>query len=205
MCGATQLCIATRCGGGGILRPGLATPVLDEVSIDGMPPISHATRCGTPPRLVLADKVHNLDRVLEVGQGWGICVRGVGGHVVSKRQAVGRVRRGPRREESVQKALVTTVERPLLRERGDELGVRVIGWDVHKNTRVEAVRPADVRSSSQLGPLKQIVDVVEDKRVGVEKDALGVLCERPACHLGRSDTKVWSTEQLQVLLILGIF
>jgi len=55
---------------------------------------------------------------------------------------------------------------------------------------VEAVRPSGIGRRGQLVALKQIVDVAQHQRVGVEEDALVELRQSPAVQLRERDSKL---------------
>lgn len=65
------------------------------------------------PRLLSADEVHDLDRVLELFVGRCVAVRGVCGHVVGEWEASIGVGGRPIAEEGVEKALIATIEAAL--------------------------------------------------------------------------------------------
>jgi len=99
-------------------------------------------------------------------EGGQIAVRGIGRHIVHKRQMLLDVRRRPVAEELVQQALIAAIETAILHGELCDLAEGVHAGSEHEHAGVEAVRPADIRSSGQFLALEQLVAVLQDLQDG---------------------------------------
>lgn len=66
-----------------------------------------------------------------------------------------------------------------------------------ENTRVEAIRPANIGSSGEVRTLKKLIYIVQHQCVGIEKDTFLKACQCPCMQLGKGDTQLGSLEKLQ--------
>ena len=77
--------------------------------------------------------------------------------------------------------------------------VRCRAWFQDKQTRVEAVWPANVRTSRQFTSLKQIINVGQDQGISVQKHNFMILCQVPYINLCKGDAELWSPQQPQII------
>lgn len=108
-----------------------------------------------------------------------------------------------------------------------QFGVCLLRWAKHKHTRVEAVGPAGVRSSRELLPVKQLVDIGQHlgrstsaqgeksvaavtpepkshHRVRVHEDTFGEMRESPAVEFGEGDPQFRPLHHGQVRRVAAV-
>lgn len=138
------------------------------------------------PRLQLTDEVQNLHAFAEPAAGRNVSYSAINSRhrrqsnlllerrqirvacrrarVVHERQASLDVLRRPVVKVQIQQALIAAIEAALADREGRQLGELLGTRPVDEHARVEAVRPADVRSGGQLFALEQFVAVLQDLR-----------------------------------------
>lgn len=147
------------------------------------------------PRLLSADKVHDLDALLELLVSWRVRVGRVRGHVVDEWETSRRFGGRPAGEEGVQQALIATVEAASGDGERQEARVGLERRTEHEHAGVEAVWPADVGRRGQLLAVEQVVDVLQHQTVGVEEDGLFELSQAPAVKLRERHAEFRSLEK----------
>lgn len=84
------------------------------------------------------------------------------------------VRRRPVGKELIQQTLVTAIEAAILYGKLCDLGKSVHARFEHKHAGIEAIRPADIRSSRQFLALEELIAVLQDLRNQIESSYLSL-------------------------------
>jgi hypothetical protein len=170
--------------------------------VNGPPPAHHLVKwavavrsiTASKPWLVGPDEVYHVDTGLEVPVGRDVLVMGRGRDIVGEAQAVKIVL-----EVHVEQALVGSVEGDAPLSHGHHGVVITQIWGQNHDTRVEEVRPANVRRRREgMRSSKQLIGGSEGDNVGIDVDNFGELRLLPQIEFGEGGMEVAAIHEVQI-------
>ncbi|RNA33905.1 hypothetical protein BpHYR1_014761 [Brachionus plicatilis] len=107
-------------------------------------------------------------------------------------------------KKRVQKTLVAAIEAALLDSVSEQTRVGLQRRSEHKNTRVEAIGPADVGDGGKLVIVEQVVRVFDHQTIRVQEHTLAELNQAPTVQFGESNAQLWSLQKSQVGRVIAV-